>query len=140
MTGLRTAQASNAEESATPLSGSEDETTQPKDLNIMTEVLGSRSRYQKGYGALPRLKVVGGTRASLNNNNNRSRQEDQQEIASLKAKLAQQEVMFSQIIAQQQTMVAQLQLLNPAFQTSQLPTFPSGRTSSGDPSVSQNSS
>lgn len=35
---------------------------QPKDVDIMTQVLGSRSRYIKGLGPLPKLSIVGGSR------------------------------------------------------------------------------
>ncbi|KAM7481710.1 hypothetical protein LguiB_006293 [Lonicera macranthoides] len=41
-----------------------EEVAQPKDLNIMTQVLGPRSRHHKGYGSIPRLKAVGGSRAT----------------------------------------------------------------------------
>ncbi|KAG6492807.1 hypothetical protein ZIOFF_047774 [Zingiber officinale] len=41
-----------------------DNVCQPKDVNIMTQVLGSRSRYVKGLGPLPKLSVVGGSRAT----------------------------------------------------------------------------
>ncbi|XP_073120394.1 uncharacterized protein [Henckelia pumila] len=41
-----------------------DNVHQPKDLNIMTQVLGSRSQYVKGLGPLPKLSVVGGARAT----------------------------------------------------------------------------
>ncbi|KZV31141.1 hypothetical protein F511_11854 [Dorcoceras hygrometricum] len=37
---------------------------QPKDVDIMTQVLGSRSRYVKGLGPLPKLSVVGGSKAT----------------------------------------------------------------------------
>ena len=38
--------------------------SQPNDMDIMTQVMGSRSRYIKGLGPLPKLSVVGGTRVS----------------------------------------------------------------------------
>ncbi|KAG6527403.1 hypothetical protein ZIOFF_009502 [Zingiber officinale] len=41
-----------------------DNVRQPKDVNIMTQVLGSRSRYVKGLSPLPKLSVVGGSRAT----------------------------------------------------------------------------
>ncbi|KAG6527462.1 hypothetical protein ZIOFF_009564 [Zingiber officinale] len=41
-----------------------DNVHQPKDVNIMTQVLGLRSRYVKGLGPLPKLSVVGGSRAT----------------------------------------------------------------------------
>lgn len=41
-----------------------DNVHQPKDVSIMTQVLGSRSRYVKGLGPLPKLSVVGGPRAT----------------------------------------------------------------------------
>ncbi|KAG6527410.1 hypothetical protein ZIOFF_009509 [Zingiber officinale] len=41
-----------------------DNVGQPKDVNTMTQVLGSRSRYVKGLGPLPKLSVVGGFRAT----------------------------------------------------------------------------
>ncbi|KZV30912.1 S-adenosylmethionine-dependent methyltransferase (SAM or AdoMet-MTase) isoform 1 [Dorcoceras hygrometricum] len=37
---------------------------QPKDVDIMTQVLGPRSRYVKGLGPLPKLSIVGGSRAT----------------------------------------------------------------------------
>ncbi|XP_073123843.1 uncharacterized protein [Henckelia pumila] len=37
---------------------------QPKDVDIMTQVLASRSRYVKGLGPLPKLSIVGGPRAT----------------------------------------------------------------------------
>ncbi|KZV22027.1 hypothetical protein F511_40406 [Dorcoceras hygrometricum] len=37
---------------------------QPKDVDIMTQVLGSRPRYVKGLGPLPKLSVVDGSRAT----------------------------------------------------------------------------
>ncbi|KAG6523572.1 hypothetical protein ZIOFF_013433 [Zingiber officinale] len=41
-----------------------DNVRKPKNDNIMTQVLGSRSRYVKGLGPLPKLSVVGGSRAT----------------------------------------------------------------------------
>ncbi|XP_073053779.1 uncharacterized protein [Primulina eburnea] len=41
-----------------------DNVHKPKDVNIMTQVLGSRSRYVKGLGPLPKLSIVGGPRAT----------------------------------------------------------------------------
>ncbi|KAG6519588.1 hypothetical protein ZIOFF_023082 [Zingiber officinale] len=41
-----------------------DNVHQPKDVNIMTQVLGSRYRYVKGLGLLLKLSVVGGSRAT----------------------------------------------------------------------------
>ncbi|XP_042423876.1 uncharacterized protein LOC122011555 [Zingiber officinale] len=41
-----------------------DNVRHPKDADIMTQVLGSRSRYIKGLGPLPKLSIAGGPRAT----------------------------------------------------------------------------
>lgn len=37
----------------------------PLHMDIVSDVLGSRSRYKKGFGPLPRLKAIGGKRARV---------------------------------------------------------------------------
>ncbi|XP_060958252.1 uncharacterized protein LOC133030040 isoform X1 [Cannabis sativa] len=65
MDNLRSTQRTNISQPA----GSDVTVDQPdilSDDQIVDMVLGTRSRYKKGRGPMPRLKVIGGTRAANN--------------------------------------------------------------------------
>ncbi|KAM7461978.1 hypothetical protein LguiA_030099 [Lonicera macranthoides] len=66
-----------------------DEVAQPKELEIMTQVLGSRSRHHKGYGSMQRLKVVGGSRATSSRGTYQDHEKDKV-IATLKEQVTSQ--------------------------------------------------
>ncbi|KAM7468963.1 hypothetical protein LguiA_007146 [Lonicera macranthoides] len=121
-----------------------DEVAQPKDLEIMTQVLGPRSRHHKGYGSMPRLKAVGGSRATSSRSTYDDREKDKI-IATLKEQVASQEEKVAgqaeQLAAQAEQLAAQNRRLNetnevlaqlqkfiPGFQF-QPPTGPSSDTS-----------
>ncbi|KAM7468357.1 hypothetical protein LguiB_015919 [Lonicera macranthoides] len=95
-----------------------DEVAQPKDLEIMTQVLGSRSRHYKGYGSMPRLKAVGGSRATSSRGTYQDHEKDKV-IATLKEQVASQaEQLASQAqqLAAHTDVLAQLQKFIPGFQ------------------------
>ena len=46
----------------------------PPDMDIVTDVLGPRSRYKKGFGGLPRLKAIGAKRAASSSTSQMSEQ------------------------------------------------------------------
>ncbi|KAM7464339.1 hypothetical protein LguiA_032460 [Lonicera macranthoides] len=95
-----------------------DEVAQPKDLEIMTQVLGSRSRHHKGYGSMPRLKAVGGSRATSSRGTYQDHEKDKV-IATLKEQVASQaEQLASQAqqLAAHTDVLAQLQKFIPGFQ------------------------
>ncbi|KAM7507247.1 hypothetical protein LguiA_017700 [Lonicera macranthoides] len=66
-----------------------EEVAQPKDLNIMTQVLGPRSHHHKGYGSMPRLKAVGGSRATSSRGTYQDHEKDKV-ITTLKEQVATQ--------------------------------------------------
>ncbi|XP_030493808.2 uncharacterized protein LOC115709754 isoform X1 [Cannabis sativa] len=116
-----------------------EEVAQPKDLEIMTEVLGPRSRYHKGYGSMPRLKAIGGNRAVNVRSIIQEREKDTaitvlkeqvaiqgEQLASQQAMLASQQAMFAQLASQMQQLV-------PGFQF-QPPTLPTSANSGQSPS------
>ncbi|KAM7469781.1 hypothetical protein LguiA_007964 [Lonicera macranthoides] len=121
-----------------------DEVAQPKDLEIMTQVLGPRSRHHKGYGSMPRLKAVGGSRATSSRSTYEDREKDKiiatlkEQVASQEEKVAGQAVQLAaqaeQLAAQNRRLnetneiLAQLQKFIPGFQF-QPPTGPSSDTS-----------
>ncbi|KAM7524794.1 hypothetical protein LguiA_014696 [Lonicera macranthoides] len=95
-----------------------DEVAQPKDLEIMTQVLGSRSRHHKGYGSMPRFKAVGGSRATSSRGTYQDHEKDKV-IATLKEQVASQaEQLASQAqqLAAHTDVLAQLQKFIPGFQ------------------------
>ncbi|XP_062116882.1 uncharacterized protein LOC133830820 isoform X2 [Humulus lupulus] len=107
-----------------------EEVAQPKDLEIMTEVLGPRSRYHKGYGSMPRLKAIGGNRAMNVRSIIQEREKDTaitvlreqvaiqgEQLATQQAMLASQQAMFAQLASQMQQLVPGFQ-----FQPQALPT------------------
>jgi len=112
-----------------------EEVAQPKDLEIMTQVLGPRSRYHKGYGSMPRLKSVGGNRAASSRGTSQDREKDEiiaalkEQVATQAEQLATHQAMFES----HQSMFAQMQQFIPGSQY-QAPTFPPGATSSQNPS------
>ncbi|KAM7523340.1 hypothetical protein LguiA_013242 [Lonicera macranthoides] len=64
-----------------------EEVAQPKDLDIVTQVLGPQSHHHKGYGFMPRLKAVEGNRETSNRG---SYQDHDKVIATLKEQVATQ--------------------------------------------------
>ena len=66
-----------------------DEVAQPKDLDIMTQVLGPRSRQYKGYGSMPKLKLVGGSRTASSRGTYQDHEKDKV-IATLKEQVTTQ--------------------------------------------------
>ncbi|KAM7481021.1 hypothetical protein LguiB_005604 [Lonicera macranthoides] len=87
------------------------EVAQPKDLDIMTQVLGLRSRYHKGYGSMPRLKTVGGNRAASSRGTYQDHEKDQV-IATLEERLAAQAEQLAAQAAQLATQAVQLAAQN----------------------------
>ncbi|PON48402.1 hypothetical protein TorRG33x02_320490, partial [Trema orientale] len=58
------------------------------DDQIIDIVRGTRSRYKKGKGVLPRLKVIGGTRVPSSSNNSTLAREQAETIATLQHQIA----------------------------------------------------
>ncbi|KAM7465893.1 hypothetical protein LguiB_013455 [Lonicera macranthoides] len=88
-----------------------EEVAQPKDLNIMTQVLGPRSRHHKGYGSMPRLKAVGGSRATSSRGTYQDHEKDKV-ITTLKEQVATQAEQLATQSAQLATQSAQLAAQN----------------------------
>ncbi|KAM7497498.1 hypothetical protein LguiA_021912 [Lonicera macranthoides] len=85
-----------------------EEVAQLKDLNIMTQVLGPRSRHHKGYGSMPRLKAVGGNRVTSSRGTYQDHEKDKV-IATLKEQVVTQ---VEQVAAQSAQLAAQNDRLN----------------------------
>ena len=64
MTERRASQSTTPVSSATSCVGDNVDGQFPHDMDIVTDVLGPRSRYKKGFGGLPRLKAIGAKRAA----------------------------------------------------------------------------
>ncbi|XP_075482370.1 uncharacterized protein LOC142522719 [Primulina tabacum] len=79
-----------------------DNVNKPKDVNIMTQVLGSRSRYVKGLGPLPKLSIVGGPRAT---NISSKHNDDGEKIMALQQMIDEQK----QTIGEQQQTIGEQQ-------------------------------
>lgn len=96
-----------------------DNVHQPKDVNIMTQVLGSRSRYIKVLGPLPKLSTVGGSRAtniSLKHNDDGEKIMDmQQMIDEQKQTIVEQQQTISEQQKKFDALLQQLQQVIPGF-------------------------
>ncbi|PON99127.1 hypothetical protein TorRG33x02_049870 [Trema orientale] len=78
---------------------------QVDEFQIMSKALGTRSRWQKGLGALPRLKSVGGPRAA-------STGHVAETIATLKQQLAEKDAEHARRIDETQRQMAEKEVEN----------------------------
>ena len=74
MTERRASQSTAPASSAASCVGDNVDGHFPPDMDIVTDVLGPRSRYKKGFGGLPRLKAIGAKRAASSSTSQMSRQ------------------------------------------------------------------
>ena len=66
-----------ASESSHVVTSDQGDATQfPADMDIVSDVLGSRSRHKKGFGSLPRLKAFGGKRARTSTSSYSTQQQE----------------------------------------------------------------
>lgn len=84
-----------------------DATEFPADMEIVSDVLGSRSRHKKGFGSLPRLKAFGGKGArTLTSSSGTHQQEDIDKIVKEHRQLREYTT------AQHQFLMEQMQEMN----------------------------
>ena len=115
-----------------------------KDADIMTQVLGSRSRYQKGVGQLPRLSKVGGVRAlSSSSSTSTAVREQAETIATLQQKIEQQNVELETLQMERQksqhemkALIHQLSQSIPGFVFQSPPPTPPQGSTNQEPSIS----
>ncbi|KAG6500797.1 hypothetical protein ZIOFF_040652 [Zingiber officinale] len=106
------------------LTSTVDNVRQPKDVNIMTQVLGSRSRYMKGLGPLPKLSIVGGSRAT---NINSKRHDDYGKFATMHKTINEQNLTIREQHQKFEALLHQLQQVIPGFTFQAPPTCSSIR-------------
>ncbi|PON61828.1 hypothetical protein PanWU01x14_142460 [Parasponia andersonii] len=78
---------------------------QVDEFQIMSKALGTRSRWQKGLGAFPRLKIIGGQRAA-------SMGQVTETIATLKQQLAEKDAEHARRIDETQRQMAEKEAEN----------------------------
>ncbi|XP_042385812.1 uncharacterized protein LOC121977289 [Zingiber officinale] len=101
-----------------------DNVRQPKDVNIMTQVLGSRSRYVKGLGPLPKLSVVGGSRAT---NISSRHHDDYGKFTTMQKTIDEQNLTIREQHQKFEALLHQLQQVIPGFSFQPPPTCSSIR-------------
>ncbi|KAG6500225.1 hypothetical protein ZIOFF_040068 [Zingiber officinale] len=101
-----------------------DNVRQPKDVNIMMQVLGSWSRYVKGLGPLPKLSVVGGSRAT---NISSKYHNDYGKFATMQKTIDEQNLTIREQHQKFEALLHQLQQVIPGFSFQSPPTCSSIR-------------
>ncbi|KAG6482886.1 hypothetical protein ZIOFF_059525 [Zingiber officinale] len=89
-----------------------DNVRQPKDINIMMQVLGSWSHYVKGLGPLPKLSVVGGSRAT---NISSKYDDDYEKFATMQKTIDEQNLTIREQHQKFEALLHQLQQVIPGF-------------------------
>ena len=74
MTERRASQSTTPVSSTTSCVGNNVDGQFPPDMDIVTDVLGPRSHYKKGFGGLLRLRAIGAKRAASSSTSQMSRQ------------------------------------------------------------------